>query len=168
MHSRTLLRTLAGAVGVFLCCACGDEGEPLPGYPDPCDTAAAALLGCPPSTGTWGHGPRNAQTACQRLVSCGVLAAERKVNEGRDHYLDYAWCAERLQSPGAHSDPCGGRRYTDGEVEAVIDCIHSTPCVSLGAALSDKGSSAEPDSYQCANGETRRTATVCDQGLLSY
>ena len=168
MHLTVLSRTLAGAVVVVLCCACGDDGEPLPGYPDPCDTAAAALLGCPPSPGLSGPGPRSVQTACQRLVSCGVLAAERKVNDGRDHYLDYAWCAGRLHGPGAHSDPCGGRRYTSAEVQTVIDCIHATPCVSLGAALSDKGSRAEADSYQCANGETRRTATVCDHGLLSY
>lgn len=167
MHPRAF-RALASAVALSLCCACGDEGEPLPGYPDPCDTAAAALFGCPPSPGTWNQGPRTAQTACQRLVSCGVLAAERRVNEARDHYLDYAWCVERMQTPGRHSDPCGGRRYTGSEIDAVIDCIHSTPCVSLGNALSDKGSGAEADSYQCANGETRRTATVCDHGLLSY
>ena len=168
MHPRLDFRAMAIVVALPLCGACGDDGEPAPGYPDPCDTAASALLGCPPAAGPWHENPRTIETACQRLVSCGLIAAERKDDNGGDQSLGYAWCVARLQAPGSHGDPCGGRRYTLGEVDAAVDCIHATPCTALGAAFSDKGSDAQADNYQCANGETRRTATVCDHGLLSY
>lgn len=156
--------TLTLAIVVF---GCGEDDAPTAGYTHPCDSPMAPTLSCPTQASTAIEGSL-LQRACSRLVSCGVLAAEQLVGDNDDHRLDYTWCMTRFSRPGDHNDPCSGRAYSATEVEATSTCILSTSCAGLGTPLGEKGSEAEADIYQCENGDIRRTATICDQGLLSY
>lgn len=124
------------------------------------------VFGCPATSAD--DTPYTLETACSKLVSCGVLAAERLVGDEKRHALDYHWCVRRLSSPG--SDPCdGSRHFTAPEVAAATDCIRATHCAALGLPLSDKlRGNAEQDEYRCANDSRKKTATVCDHGLLRY
>jgi len=150
---------------------CGDEGKPTPGFAGPCDTPMAAVVGCP-AAGAGSLAPLAAiDGACDRLVSCGILAAEYLVPAGgsREHRLDYRWCVDLLRQPP--NDPCAGTRLDADVRDAAVACILTTPCTALGLPLSQKlkGSERDPlDRYSCNNDTAIWTATVCDHGLLRY
>ena len=121
---------------VILAAGCGETGQPDPGYGDPCEMAAAGVLGCPAM-------PVQAQTvatvadACKKLVECGVLAESYMtgsstacennstctgpgakclvtVNKAtgesastcHEPYLDYWWCVRRLELTSTLTNPC--------------------------------------------------------------
>ena len=187
-----------------VCCwllgGCGEDAAPHPGFRGPCETAVGPVFGCPASgaVGTSAFGPGVEATiidACNRLVSCGQLSAERLVagasecqsdsdcgtgeclpnkdNAPRCHFhsLDLLWCVERLSK--GRADPCDGERDFDQiEVAATLSCIVETSCESLGLPFPEKllgrDNRADVDKYTCNDGKTVFTATVCDHGLLSY
>lgn len=174
---------------------CGEEGKPGPGYADPCETAMGAVLGCPP-------GPTSPDTptiydACQRLVACGILAAEWLGHHGDPcaqssdcpggqclpghepgvdichyHDLDYRWCTSQMATRRPH--PCDSNQsFTDQQIEMAVRCIVSTPCNALGLSFEEKLRSSDNrpdlDKYTCKDGENSFwTATICDHGLLRY
>ncbi|MBK8482108.1 MAG: hypothetical protein IPL40_13225 [Proteobacteria bacterium] len=150
---------------------CGDEGKPQPGFAAPCDSPMAAVAGCP-TTGSANLAPPAAlERACERLVTCGILAAEYLVpsGSGRIHQLDYRWCVDALANPA--NNPCAGTRLDEDLRDAAVACILTTPCTALGLPLDQKlkGSQREPmDRYNCKNNTTVWTATTCDHGLLRY
>lgn len=182
------------ALALLLLLGCGEEGEPSPGYADPCLTAMGPTLGCP-SRPAAALQPTVAE-ACEKLVRCGILAREAlqstgnacstsadckggqciKDSQGRDrchnNYLDYPWCVGRFSAPRA--DICNTSVLYSGEqVEAALECIAMVPCASLGLPLEQKYVSREHrpdlDKLTCKNQSTTAwTATICDHGLLSY
>ncbi len=195
---RSALLTLAASTSLV---ACGDEGKPVPGNADPCDTPMAGVLGCPADSQMKSgtslaavDGPFTVGDACQKLVACGILAAEHFGARGKEcgnagdcptgecrandegarhcyfHRLDHFWCVAKFSSPG--DNRCDNEDdYTDSEVAAIVDCIARSPCASLGLPLTEKldNSDSEVDRYICNDGETKvSTATTCDQGLLIY
>jgi len=185
----SLLVAVVGSGGT----GCGTDGEPGPGYADPCDTAMGPALGCPPAA------PVSASSvtitdACHHLVSCGILAGEflgnvsgecsisadckggqclTTSNGDRCHYpyLDYQWCVGKFS--GAEASVCGDtQEFTAGQVSSIIQCITTTPCASLGLQFWQKRISTddrpELDKITCPDGKANWTATVCDYGLLRY
>jgi hypothetical protein len=173
---------------------CGEEGAPHPGYAEPCDTPMGGVLDCPASTRS-GSMPTIHET-CQRLVSCGILAAEELSSTGNDcstsddcspgqhclstssgdkchsNRLDYQWCVVRLTT--GYSSFCpGGQHFSQEQVDSIIRCIAATPCTSLGLTFEQKVSSSdhrpELDKFTCPDGKNATwTATICDHGLLDY
>ena len=178
---------------VLLGFGCGEDGQPSPGFSDPCDTPMAGTIGCPATPGVRNTTPTT-YDACQKLVSCGILAGEYlrrsstscstsadctggqclSTSDGdRCHwsYLDYRWCVGHLSNPGR--DPCtNSQSFTDQQIESALQCIWTTPCTSLGLLFWQKRISQnrpELDKFTCADGEeTIWTATICDYGLLEY
>lgn len=151
---------------------CGDDGKPTPGFAGPCDTPMAAVLGCPAgSSGTVAPVP-TIEAACERLVTCGILAAEYLVPSGttREHRLDYRWCVDQLRQ--LPNDPCAGTRLDADLRDGAVACILTTACTALGLPLAEKlkGGTERPplDRYSCKNDTAVWTATVCDHGLLRY
>jgi hypothetical protein len=75
MGTRPTSQICLAIFGLFFICSCGEDAHPGSGYSSPCDTPAFGAMGCParpPSTS-------NSVTiydACNKLVSCGVLANE--------------------------------------------------------------------------------------------
>jgi hypothetical protein len=130
------------------------------------------LVNCPSPLFESAASPFDERAACEKLVRCGVLADEWLTGDDETHYLDYTWCLRRLSLYGRRSDPCADRAYTREQAESAMRCIETTACSALGLPLSQKrgnrSETPEMDRYECPNGEQRRTATVCDQGLLSY
>lgn len=188
-----------GLVGLaliaWIAAGCGEDGKPSPGFADPCETPMGGAIGCPPATGGLPL-VATVEQACQRLVSCGILAGEylrssstscsksadcaggqclKNANgDDRCHYpyLDYRWCVGGLNPQEASL--CGQTQsYSGGQVEATLQCIMTTPCTSLGLLFWQKRISSsdrpELDKITCPDGKTDYwTATVCDHGLLSY
>lgn len=155
----------------------------------------AGAMGCPAATNT-PQQPYDHFDACGKLVTCGVLAADYLSSTGTScskssdcqggtgvcirnsqgqnrcayHRLDYSWCvAQFVTTP---SDPCSGLRYSASQVSAIIDCIRQTPCEAMGLPFAAKQLGTDHtalDSFTCSSAsERRRTATVCDNGLLRY
>jgi hypothetical protein len=186
-----MLKLLITGLLVILVAGCGETGKPNPGYGDPCDTAAAGLLGCPAVSG-----PSQAVTAvadaCRKLVVCGVLAESYMQSSGTAcensstctgaggeclvtpkgestcHYptLDYWWCVRRLQLTSTVTNPCDDKgRFTAEHVQQAIACIEATPCASLGLSFATKRLS--PCTSETTPGTPCRTAmdeiTCADQ-----
>lgn len=188
-----MLKTSLLVLSAGVLVACGEDGKPVPGYADPCDTPMAGTIGCPASTGVTSSQP-TIEDACHKLVSCGILAGEYLSRSGTEcstgadckggecletndgnrchwHYLDYRWCTGHLANPG--NDPCGANQpFTAQQVESTVACISITPCASLGLLFWQKRISdnrPDLDKFTCADGEkTTWTATICDHGLLDY
>ena len=195
-------RCLRG-VGTLLCLGgaamltgCGDDTSAHPGNAGFCSGALTAAFPCPRQQARRDADDSDPSVAkaCDRLVECGLLAAEflgsvgqscgddadcgdgRCLEAGngslRCHrpYLDRRWCTSRL-SLGA-SDPCGEGRFGQQESLLVRRCILRTPCHALGLQFADKRrpSSRRPsaDNFTCDNGDTVSSATICDPGLLTY
>jgi len=128
----SLVRLVAAFFLLVIWASCGEDGKPQPGYSDPCSTPMAGVLNCPPGA------QENIQDftiydACEKMVSCGILARSYLRNEGpsdcpegntcdikrggeclvlpeggtRCHfpYLDYWWCTSKF-TQGLRSDPC--------------------------------------------------------------
>jgi hypothetical protein len=154
------------------------------------------VLDCPAETQA-GVLPTIHET-CQRLVSCGILAAEELSTSGagqdcstsddcnpgqvclstsngdkcHTNRLDYQWCVARLTT-GYSSFCTGGQYFTSEQVESIIRCIAATPCTSLGLTFAQKLISSdhrpELDKFTCPDGKNSTwTATICDHGLLDY
>jgi hypothetical protein len=188
-----MFRVVALSFCLAVLFGCGEEGKPGPGYADPCETPMGPVLGCPP--GPTAPDLPSLYDACQRLVTCGILAAEWLGTRGdpcsqssdcpggqclptsdgdRCHYhrLDYRWCTSQLAARRTH--PCDSNQsFTDQQVEMAVRCIVSTPCNALGLSFEEKLGSSDNrpdlDKYTCKDGENSFwTATICDHGLLRY
>lgn len=105
---------LAGALALALASACVGEGEPQPGFVDPCRTPQAPLLGCPPPT--VGEQPFTIEDACRKLVDCGVLALDAPESNA-----DFVGCVHRLR----------GDEYTADRLEFVLRCTEVATCQDL-------------------------------------
>ena len=182
---------------LFLASSCGESGKPSPGFAAPCTTPMAGVLGCPAQVSSNVEIDSVVVDACRRLVTCGILAANNleasgtgcdtssncEQNRGgeciatssgqRCHYpnLDYWWCTHRFL--GRPNDPCDDSAYSQTHLDTAVDCILSTEsCQALGLSFSEKKVSAEHrsdlDKYSCKDGKVRWTATICDNGILSY
>ncbi len=157
----------------MLALGCGDDFTANSGYADPCTTTMAGILGCPAAS----PAPKvpTVHDACQKLVSCNILAGDfldlewtecidnvscnaRPGGECHPHrdthrcyypFLDYQWCYHRLTDLAALTDPCDRDQHPDEKaVQRAIECIAVTACPAMGLSFTEKrkNQDAEEDS----------------------
>lgn len=102
--------------------ACADTGEPQPGALDPCLTATAPLLGCPPTQ--IGDQPFTIEDACQKAVDCGVIYLDRP-----EDYGDYDACINTLR----------GDEYTVDRLHFTLHCVEVSTCEDLSPCFTFGG-----------------------------
>ena len=96
--------------------ACADD--PAPGAPSPCDTPAGPLLSCPGETVS--PQPPTIESACARLVECGLFAVN-DVDENGNHHDDYKTCVNGLR----------GDEFPIERLTFVLECVDVSTCEQL-------------------------------------
>jgi len=137
-----------------------------------CGILAESYLGEHGQSGTCPDKPCNAKPggrciAVQSGFQCFYL------------YLDRYWCVLQLTALRSQN-PCSmspaPAAFTTEDVAMAVSCIMATSCPALGMPFDEKIKSAEHrgemDLFICktttSSNPKRWTATICDNGLLSY